>query len=100
MVPFSIIIPVYNRPDEVKELLESLTHQTFKNFEVVVVEDGSSVRCEDIVNSYKNKLRISYHFKINEGRSLARNYGISRASGEYHLRFRLYYSGTVPDHRG
>lgn len=87
MVPFSIIIPVYNRPDEVKELLESLTLQTFKNFEVVVVEDGSSVKCEDIASSFKNKLQLSYYYKVNEGRSLARNYGISKAAGEYYIIF-------------
>jgi glycosyltransferase involved in cell wall biosynthesis len=87
MVQFSIIIPVYNRPDEVKELLESLSLQTHKDFEVLVVEDGSSIKCEDIANSYKTKLALSYHYKINEGRSLARNYGISKASGQYYIIF-------------
>lgn len=84
---FSIIIPVYNRPDEVKELLESLTLQTCQDFEVVIVEDGSSLKCEDVALSYKNKLTLSYHYKINEGRSIARNYGISKASGEYYIIF-------------
>ncbi len=84
---FSIIIPVYNRPDEVKELLDSLSLQTYKNFEVIIVEDGSSLTCEAIASSYKTSLTLTYHFKINEGRSLARNYGIARASGAYYIIF-------------
>ena len=50
---YSIIIPVYNRPDEVDELLESLTRQTVKDFEVVVVEDGSTVPCKEVVEKYR-----------------------------------------------
>jgi glycosyltransferase involved in cell wall biosynthesis len=84
---FSIIIPVYNRPDEVEELLESLSRQNAKNFDVLVVEDGSSVRCEHIVEAYKEKLPVQYYYKINEGRSIARNYGIARASGDYFIIF-------------
>ncbi len=84
---FSIIIPVYNRPDEVRELLESLTVQTCKDFEVVIVEDGSSVKCEDIAISFQAQLSLSYHYKKNEGRSIARNYGIARASGDYFIIF-------------
>ena len=55
---YSVIIPVYNRPDEVDELLESLTHQTVKDFEVVVVEDGSTVPCKEVVEKYTDKLDI------------------------------------------
>ena len=84
---FSIVIPVYNRPEEVKELLESLAIQTYKNFEVVIVEDGSSIKCESIVEVYKNLLSIAYYFKINEGRSIARNYGIEKATGDYFIIF-------------
>ncbi len=84
---FSIVIPVYNRPDEVKELLESLSRQSYKNFEVVIVEDGSSLTCEEVVTLFNPSLTISYHFKINEGRSIARNYGISKASGDYYIIF-------------
>jgi glycosyltransferase involved in cell wall biosynthesis len=84
---FSIVIPVYNRPDEVKELLESLSLQSYKNFEVVVVEDGSTIKCEEVVSSYKDKMAISYYFKMNEGRSLARNYGIKKAVGDYYIIF-------------
>lgn len=64
---YSVIIPVYNRPDEVDELLQSLTAQHFKGFEVVVVEDGSSVPCEKIVNQYQGKLDIHYYNKSNSG---------------------------------
>ena len=84
---FSIVIPVYNRPDEVKELLESLSIQTYKDFEVVVVEDGSSLKCDHVIENFKQSLSISYYYKINEGRSIARNYGISRAAGDYFIIF-------------
>ena len=62
---YSVIIPVYNRPDEVDELLESLTHQTVKDFEVVVVEDGSTVPCKEVVEKYTDKLDIQYLTKKN-----------------------------------
>ena len=80
---YSIIIPVYNRPDEVNELLESLVHQQFKDFEVIVVEDGSSVTCEQVVDSYKSILDIKYYFKPNSGPGQSRNYGAERSQGDY-----------------
>ena len=80
---FSIIIPVYNRPQEVEELLESLIHQTFKDFEVVVVEDGSTEKCDAVCQKYAEKLLISYHFKPNSGPGPSRNYGAERSQGEY-----------------
>jgi len=81
---FSFIIPVYNRPDEIEELLKSLTEQTYQEgFEVVVVEDGSKVPCEHIVDSYRDKLTVSYYKKPNSGPGLSRNYGSERASGDY-----------------
>ncbi len=81
---FSFIIPVYNRPDEIEELLKSFTEQTYQEgFEVVVVEDGSKVPCEHIVDSYREKLTISYYKKPNSGPGLSRNYGSERASGNY-----------------
>lgn len=93
---FSIIIPVYNRPDEVAELLESLTHQTDKGFEVLIIEDGSSVPCKDICEQYTDKLDLHYHFKPNSGRSETRNYGIARATGDW---FIIYDSDViVPPH--
>jgi len=84
---YSIIIPVYNRPDEVDELLESLTHQTFRNFEVIVVEDGSVEKCDKVVEKYVHELNISYCYKENAGQGFARNYGYERAKGEYFIVF-------------
>jgi glycosyltransferase involved in cell wall biosynthesis len=84
---YSIIIPVYNRPDEINELLESLTHQTHNNFEVIVVEDGSSVSCEHIVQKYQSSFPVLYFRKQNEGPGPARNYGYQKAKGDYFVAF-------------
>lgn len=85
---FSVIVPVYNRRGEVRDLLESLSRQTARElFEVLIVEDGSSEPCRDIVQEYNDKLRVKYFFKANEGRSIARNFGIERAGGEYFVFF-------------
>ena len=67
---YSLIIPVYNRPDEVDELLESLTRQTYTDFEVVVVEDGSALPCADVVAKYASRLDIHYYNKENYSRAL------------------------------
>ena len=80
---FSIIIPVYNRPQEVDELLESLCTQTFNDFEVVVVEDGSSEKCEEVCQKYTDRLTLHYHFKPNSGPGPSRNYGAERSQGKY-----------------
>ena len=80
---YSFIIPVYNRPDEVDELLDSLTHQTVKDFEVVVVEDGSTVPCRDVCSKYEAQLDVHYYKKPNSGPGQSRNYGVERALGEY-----------------
>jgi glycosyltransferase involved in cell wall biosynthesis len=82
---FSVIVPVYNRPDEVYELLESLSKQSDKNFETIIVEDGSAEKCENIVKKYTNKLDIKYFYKKNEGPGLSRNYGILKSSGNYFI---------------
>jgi len=85
---FSLIIPVYNRPDEVDELLESLSQQGYdEDFEVVIVEDGSTLPCDAIVNKYKEKLSVSYYFKANSGPGDSRNYGMQQAKGDYFLIF-------------
>ncbi len=85
---YSVIIPVYNRPDEVAELLDSLLVQEDGDFEVVIVEDGSTVPCRAITESAAAKgLDVKYHFKENEGRSIARNYGMERAIGDYFVFF-------------
>lgn len=80
---FSIIIPVYNRPDEIDELLQSLTRQTVTDFEVVVIEDGSSVRCAEIIDKYLTMLDIRYFYKENSGPGTSRNYGAERSRGDY-----------------
>ena len=83
---FSIIIPVYNRPDEINELLESLVNQNYtENFEVVIVEDGSTFSCENEVDNFKNKLNISYYLKYNSGPGDSRNFGMNLAKGEYFI---------------
>ena len=84
---FSIIIPVYNRLDEVRDLLESLSKQSDKDFEVVLVEDGSSLQCVGAVKEFEHLVDVKYFFKENEGRSIARNYGLERAKGSYFLFF-------------
>lgn len=80
---YSIIVPVYNRPDEVDELLESLCKQSFKDFEVIIVEDGSLVNCKDVCSKYMERLNMKYFMKQNSGPGLSRNYGAERSSGEY-----------------
>ena len=80
---YSIIVPVYNRPDEVDELLESLTQQAFKDFEVIIVEDGSIKPCKDVCDKYASILDLHYYAKENSGPGQSRNYGVERASGEY-----------------
>ena len=85
---FSLIIPVYNRPDEVDELLESLSQQDYtENFEVVIIEDGSSLRCDDVVRKYAGKLHLSYCYKENSGPGDSRNYGMKKAKGDYFIIF-------------
>lgn len=93
---FSIIIPVYNRPNEVKELLESLSRQTSKNFEVLLIEDGSSIRCDGVAAEYKDVIDVKYFFKPNSGRSLTRNYGMARATGDYLVFFDS--DCVIPEH--
>lgn len=82
---YSIIIPVYNRPDEADELLESLCHQTVTDFEVIIVEDGSTIPCQDVVGKYVDRLNVKYFVKPNGGPGPARNYGVERAQGDYVL---------------
>ena len=85
---FSLIIPVYNRPDEINELLNSLLLQDYKNkFEIIIVEDGSSLLCNEIVETFKPKLDISYYFKSNSGPGDSRNFGMKNAKGDYFIIF-------------
>ena len=80
---YSIIIPVYNRPVEIDELLESLVSQTYKEFEVIVVDDGSSVPCSFITDKYKAVLPIFYYYKANTGPGQTRNFGAEKSKGDY-----------------
>lgn len=84
---FSIIIPLYNRPQEIDELLHSLSLQTYPQFEVLVIEDGSQVTSKDIVESYKDSLDVTYYFKQNEGQGFTRNFGFAKARGDYFVVF-------------
>ena len=87
MPRFSVIVPVYNRIDEVHDLMQSLSRQTFTDFEVIIVEDGSTQPCKQVVEQYASTMQARYFFKSNEGRSIARNYGIERAQGDYFVFF-------------
>ena len=80
---YSIIVPVYNRPDEVDELLDSLTRQAYSNFEVIIVEDGSDTPCKEVCDKYLDRLNLQYFLKKNSGPGQSRNYGAERAKGEY-----------------
>lgn len=84
---FSIIIPLYNRPQEIDELLQALTQQEYTSFEVIIVEDGSSQPAEAIVERYRSLLTVHYFKKENEGQGFARNYGFSKAKGDYFIVF-------------
>lgn len=84
---YSIIVPVYNRPDEIDELFSSLSKQAQKNFEIIVVEDGSKIDCKQVVEKYSLVLDVKYFYKDNEKPAIARNYGVARSSGEFVLFF-------------
>ena len=80
---YSVIVPVFNRPDEVEELLDSLTRQTRQDFEVLLVEDGSTVPCEEVARRYESRLPVRYFSKPNSGPGQTRNYGAERAEGQW-----------------
>ncbi len=80
---FSVIVPVYNRPSEINELLKSLSAQTYTRFEVLIVEDGSELDCKEIVESYSSKINVHYFYKEHSGQGFSRNYGFERAKGDY-----------------
>lgn len=85
---FSLIIPVYNRPEEIRELLSSLVQLEYgKNFEVVIVEDGSTLPCEEVIREFETKLDITYFFKPNSGPGPSRNFGMEHAKGDYFIIF-------------
>lgn len=82
---FSLIVPVYNRPKEVEELIESLVAQTDKDFELIIVEDGSTLTCKHECRKHEKEINLKYFHKSNEGRSIARNYGLDRADGDFFI---------------
>lgn len=84
---YSVIVPVYNRPDEIKELLHSLTLQQYQNLEVIIVEDGSTNPCQDVVDSFRDKLQLEYIVKQNSGPGPSRNVGYALAKGDYMVVF-------------
>lgn len=84
---FSIIIPVYNRPSEIADLLFSLQESEYKSFEVIIIEDGSSITCDAIVEQFQEQLQIRYYYQENSGQGFARNYGLEMAKGDYFVFF-------------
>jgi glycosyltransferase involved in cell wall biosynthesis len=85
---FSLIIPVYNRPDEVDELLMSLSQMEYHDvYEIVIIEDGSTIKCQKVLEKYADKLNISYYFKPNSGPGDSRNFGMEKARGNYFIIF-------------
>jgi glycosyltransferase involved in cell wall biosynthesis len=83
---FSFIIPVYNRPEEVEELLKSFTYlEGHFIFEIVIVEDGSTIDCKSVIDKFSSNLDISYYFKTNSGPGDSRNFGMSKAKGNYFI---------------
>jgi len=87
MKKYSIIVPVYNRPDEIKDLLISLKGQSFKDFEIIIVEDGSTKDCKAVVQQFSQDLDIKYFFKDNSGPGDSRNFGMAKTSGQYLIFF-------------
>ena len=84
---FSIIIPVFNRPDEINDLIQSIVDQKYRDIEIIVIEDGSSITSNDIINSFKNKINLQYHEISNQGPGLARNHGVKFANAEWIIFF-------------
>jgi len=96
LMRFSVLIPVYNRPDELRELLESLAHQTRLPDEILVIEDGSTHKADRVAESFRDRLNIRYFFKPNSGQGFTRNYGFQHATGDYFVIFDS--DALVPPH--
>lgn len=85
-INYSFIIPVFNRPEEIRELLQSMTELRWEGtFEIVIVEDGSTLSSEKVIREFQDRLQISYYFKPNSGPGDSRNYGMRKAKGNYFL---------------
>ncbi|MCG8309693.1 MAG: glycosyltransferase [Cytophagales bacterium] len=83
----SIIIPVFNRPDELEELLDSLVNQSDDDFDVIVVDDGSEQPADSVVAQFKSKLDIQYFYKQNSGPGDSRNYGCKQSTSDFFIFF-------------
>lgn len=83
---FSFVVPVYNRPGEIRDLLQSMLALKFnREYEIVIVEDGSSLPCREVLRDFEGLLNISYYFKPNTGPGRSRNYGMRKAAGDYFI---------------
>lgn len=87
MPKYSVVVPIYNRPDEIAELLESLTKQTFTDFEVLILEDDSPNKCDQVCQAFQDRLDVRYYFIPKTDRSFRRNYGMEQARGDYFILF-------------
>ena len=96
MPKYAVIVPVYNRPREVEDLLESLSKQTFTDFEVIIVEDGSDDTCKSVCDKYSDILDLHYYFKENEGQGFARNFAFEKANAPYFVQ--LDSDALLPPH--
>ena len=86
-IKFSVVVAVYNRPQEIEDLLNSISNQKFKNFEVIIVDDGSEKSSREVFQNYREKMRLTYFFIQNKGPALARNFGVTKSSGDWIIFF-------------
>jgi len=87
VIRFSVIIPVFNRPEELNELLQSLAEQTCRTFEVIIVENGSEISSKPVFQQFTGRLRINYYDKPNSGPGDSRNYGCLKATTDFFVFF-------------
>ena len=80
---FSVIVPVYNRPQELDELLASIAGQSHLPHEIIVIEDGSSEKADAVARKWQEKLPVQYYYKENTGQGFSRNFGFDKATGNY-----------------
>ena len=86
-IKYSIVVAVYNRPEEMEELLYSIENQSFRNFELIIVDDGSQMSSRQVFENFNKELDISYFYIENKGPALARNFGVSKSKGEWIIFF-------------
>ena len=78
----SIIVPAYNVEKYISKCIESLINQTYKNIEIIIINDGSRDNTENIIKKFKDK-RIKYYKNVNQGIGKTRNFGIDKSNGEF-----------------